>query len=126
FAQRLCVRSFALKHLNDFNAVGSLNQVRDRTDRDTEGSLLELRGRLAVYDPAQVATLRVRRVVFGVFLGKILEIAPALGLLQDVLSLLANLSDFGVGFPYRFEENVLHMGTIFDLVLVNVGVVISV
>ena len=125
FLEALGVGGFAVENLDDVKAVLGLDEVRDRAFRQAEGGLLEFGHGLAFDDPAQVAALGFGGIVFGIFLGEILEICALLGLLQDVFRFLANFSDFGVRLADGLEEDVLRVDAILDFVLVDVGVVIG-
>ena len=119
------VGRLAVEHFDDVEAVLRLDEVGDRALGQAEGGLLKFGDGLAFDDPAEIAALGLGGIVLGIFLGEILEIGAVLGLLQDVLGLLANFGDFGVGLADGLEENVLDVDAIFDFVLINVGVVIG-
>ena len=84
-----------------------------------ERGLLKFGNGLAIDDPAQIAAFGFGAIVLGIFLGQILKIGAVLGLLQDVLGLLADFGDFGIGFADGFEKNVLDVGAILDFVFVD-------
>ena len=119
------VGGFAVKNLDDVEAILRFHEIGNLALRQAEGGLLKFRDGLAFDDPAQVAAFGLGGVVFGIFLGEILEIGAVLGLLQDVLGLLADFGGFGVGLADGLEENVLDVSAVFDFVFVDVLVVVG-
>src|SRR5207245_10609610 len=87
-------------------------------------SLFGVRDRLTLVDPAQIATFVLGTGILGVLFGQFVELGALLGLLQDILGLLADLFDFGIRFSDRPEENVLNVNLVGHLILLDVGLIL--
>ena len=117
FVECLRMRHFVVENLNDVEAVLGLHQIRNAALGQGKSGLLEFGHRLAFDDPAEIAALGFRGVVFRIFLREIFKIRAVLRLLQNVLGLLVNFGDFRVRLADGLEENVLGVDAILDFVL---------
>ena len=121
FVEGLGVGVLFVEDLDDVEAVLSADEVGNFALVETEGGLIEFRDGLAVNEPAEVATFGLGAGILGVFLGEFLEIGALLsGLGEDVLGLLLDFGDFGVGLADGGQQNVLGVDAVGNLVLLDV------
>src|SRR6202167_6088859 len=64
FLKTLSVGRFAIQHFDNMETVLRFYQIRNRTLRGAESSLLEFRHRLLFNYPAEITALGFRRVTF--------------------------------------------------------------
>ena len=125
FLKTLSVGRFAIQHFDNMEPVLRFYQIRNRTLRGAESSLLEFRHRLLFNYPAEIAALGFRRIIFRVLFRQVFEIRSTLGFFEDFFGLLADFGYFSIGLSDRFEKYVLDVGAVFHFVLIDVGVVVS-
>src|SRR5271170_3102580 len=125
FLKTLGVGVFAVENLDDMEAVLSFHQIGNGALGQAERGLLKFRDGLALDNPAEISALGLGGVVLGILLGEVLEIRTLLSLLLDVVGLLADFCNFRIGLADGLEQNVFYVSAVFDLVLIDIGVVIG-